>query len=137
MFVTPKKVAEPHNGVVYMCQSVQNWSVDVQSESDASTRYEVCFRKLPEHLKDVREEEFDFTCSCPHWERRMWHHAHEYCKHVRRVKALHCGWRQDRDGGELVDGRCPKCGALVVELEEVMKPEEVDDEVEGLLDVEW
>lgn len=111
--------------------------MEVQSEQDSRTRYEVSYGKLGEHLKDVREREFDFACTCPHWEKRVWHRPGEYCKHVRKVMSLHCGWRQDEHGGELVDGRCPRCGALVVDLGTVLKPEEPVDNVEDLLDVDW
>lgn len=54
----------------------------------------------------------DFSCNCPAYQ----YGKGKYCKHIEQVKDQHCGWHQQTDGGELIDGKCPWCGGEVVDI---------------------
>jgi len=52
--------------------------------------------------------EYGFSCTCPSFKFRKGE-----CKHIKEVKGDACLWHQQFDGGELKDGKCPRCGGGV------------------------
>ena len=87
----------------WMCRSNLGWETKVPS-SDGKTEYTVAFEQTPKG-----DCEYGFTCTCPRFKFK----PNEECKHIKSAKSAFCGWHQQHDGGEPVEGKCPECGGEV------------------------
>ena len=87
----------------YQCMSNESWEMRVRS-SDGHRDYIVSYGKAP--YWSVVDN--DFSCTCEAFKFKK-----TYCKHIKQVAHLHCGWIQYIHGGEpvIVDGKksCPRC----------------------------
>lgn len=87
----------------YHCETAEYWETTViGSKGD---KYLVKWDEWGHHSGCT----YDYSCNC--WAYRKGHG--KYCKHILQVKDQHCNWNQWMDGGEPVDGKCPKCGGEI------------------------
>ena len=91
----------------YMCSSNKFWKHDIKS-SDGAKTYQVTFDRLPPSAK----YEFGFLCTCDAFK----FGKGKECKHIKLAKEHFCGWHQQLDGGELIDGKCPNCNGETVSV---------------------
>lgn len=84
----------------YLCESNREW------EWDHERGYVVRFGPAPYS----RGCEYDYSCTCKHFQMRLANKERSYCKHILEVRSHHCGWNSQIDPGNIEDGKCPKCG---------------------------
>lgn len=94
------------NESFYHCESCEGWQTEVQGKSGV---YTVTWDNFS-HL-NRGQVQYDYSCTC--WAYKKGKGKH--CKHIKEVieSGKHCNWMQFTDGGEPVDGKCPKCGGPV------------------------
>ncbi len=85
----------------HSCISNHYWSTSVIGKSGT---YTVLWDNFSH--KNQKKVQFDFSCNCPNYQ----FNKHHYCKHILAVKDSRCNWDEFIDGGEVKDGKCPKCG---------------------------
>lgn len=80
---------------MHQCLSCRYWEHQIK---DYVVRFECTPHGPYEH---------DYTCTCKGFK------FNRKCKHIEEAKSHHCGWHEQFEGGDLVDGKCPKCGGEV------------------------
>jgi len=100
---------------VYACQTAEDYTTTVTgSKGDIYTvRLGRLFGIDLERFGCM----FGWSCTCAGF-RRRYRPRGQYCKHIKEAQKAHCGWDGMVDGGEPVDGKCPRCGAPVVARQE-------------------
>lgn len=93
----------------WSCATNRSWRRDVPG-SGGEVHVVTFDRLLHGRRNDV---EFDYSCSCPSY-RFLRGTVGGYCKHIRAVMDERCGWSALVDDGQVVDGKCPRCGVPVV-----------------------
>jgi len=53
-----------------------------------------------------------WVCSCKAFQFQKKPVSERSCKHLEEFHRTRCTWEQIHDGGEPIDGKCPKCGGL-------------------------
>lgn len=91
--------------LMYHCITAEEWECKVPS-SKGDTTYTVSFGR---HHKNPNVQ-FDYSCTCKGYK----FGKGKICSHIEKVHLQRCGWSQFVDGGEPVNGRCPKCGREVI-----------------------
>lgn len=89
-----------------MCASWEEYSVKVPgSKGDI---YTVSHGYAP----PSHPYQFRYSCDCKGFQ------FHGTCKHVKKVEQENpaCLWHQQFDGGDIVNGKCPKCGGEAREV---------------------
>jgi len=87
-----------------MCKTNEFWQKQVVGSKGSV--YTVTFDALSHKRHDVV---CDFSCTC-----QAYKFGKKYCKHIEAVKGDRCGWHQQFDGGEAINGKCPQCGGEIV-----------------------
>lgn len=97
--------------VYFHCQSVEDYSTEVEGSSGKKYRVWVGYANWP------GSAQYEFQCECKSFKFR------KRCKHVEAAKASpdYCGWHQMIEGGDIVRDEnnvacCPKCGNLAIAL---------------------
>jgi hypothetical protein len=86
----------------YQCSSSENWEIEIKGSTGTHT---VTFDRFSH--KNRHRVQFDYSCTCKGYKFRG------KCRHIEEAKNQHCCWMQSLDGGKLINGKCPKCGAEV------------------------
>lgn len=89
----------------WVCKSALYFEREVEG---TGTTYTVLFTRTPQG-----PYAYGWRCTCKAFQ----YGKGKPCKHIERVKAERCGWHQEHDGGEPVDGKCPKCGGNVTTVQ--------------------
>lgn len=58
-------------------------------------------------IHTIRYERGEWSCTCDGFK------FHKKCKHIEAEKKKICKWCQEWDGGEPINGKCPKCNGPV------------------------
>lgn len=80
----------------WCCTTVRHWQANIDG-------HRVAWESLPPSA-DVG---YGFVCDCKGYQFRR------TCRHIKAAESMRCGWQEFVEGGEPVDGRCPKCGGEV------------------------
>lgn len=78
------------------CNSVENFSIQVASSKGGN--YTVTHGNTP-----MGPYQYGLGCECMGFKYRG------KCQHIETAKLEFCGWDAYIDGGEAIDGKCPKC----------------------------
>lgn len=81
----------------YHCHTSEHFSTLVRGSK--GQKYHVTFGRMPPNHR----VQYDWTCTCQGFKFRR------TCKHIAIAEKRHCGWYQFTDGGEPINGKCPKC----------------------------
>lgn len=81
----------------YHCLSAEGFVTFIKGSTGKS--YAVHFQRMPRN----HPYQYDWECECQGFQ------YYGKCKHIEQAKTQRCGWYQFTDGGEPVNGKCPKC----------------------------
>ena len=80
----------------WCCETARHWQGEVEGHL-------VYWGPLPSSASVG----YGMICDCKGFKFR------KTCRHVLAAEKLRCGWQEFVEGGEPVNGRCPKCGCEV------------------------
>ena len=102
-----RSVADLTTEFYWHCLTAEYWTTQVQGSK--GTTYTVRFDR--DSHKNQFEVQYDWSCTCIAYQMQS-----DYCKHIKQVQKIRCGWMQFEDGGEPIDGKCPKCGSEIASM---------------------
>lgn len=77
---------------MFQCKSNEYWETEIKG-------HKVTFGRV-----FGGKYQFDFSCDCKGF------HFRKKCSHIDEAREKWCGWHEQFDSGEVVDGKCPRCG---------------------------